>query len=120
MGLGLEGLGYYKIINDYLDAKLYGNIYSYGSWSANLNPTYYKRYRFRGSFNFGLQNTKRNFKGDPDFTTFNTFSVNWSHSMDSKARPGVSFSANVNASSTRYNENVPNKPQDFPIMAKPK
>jgi hypothetical protein len=111
MGLGLEGLGYYKIINDYLDAKLYGNIYSYGSWSANLNPTYYKRYRYRGSFNFGLQKTKRNFKGDPDFTTFNTFSVNWSHSMDSKARPGVSFSANVNASSTRYNENVPNSPQ---------
>jgi hypothetical protein len=31
--------------------------------------------------------------------------------MDSKARPGVSFSANVNASSTRYNENVPNSPQ---------
>ncbi len=111
MGLGLEGLGYYKIINDYLDAKLYGNIYSYGSWSANLNPTYYKRYKFRGSFNFGLQKTKRNFKGDPDFTTFNTYSVNWSHSMDSKARPGVSFSANVNASSTRFNENVPNNPQ---------
>ena len=111
MGLGLEGLGYYQIINDYWDAKLYGNLYSYGSWSANINPTYYRRYRYRGSFNFGLQRTKRNFKGDPDFTKINTFNINWTHSMDAKARPGVSFSANVNASSTRYNENVPNSPQ---------
>ena len=29
---------------------------------------------------------------------------------DSRARPGTSFSANVNASSTTYNENVPNNP----------
>lgn len=111
MGLGLEGLGYYKIINDYWDAKLYGNIYSFGSWSANINPTYYRRYRYRGALNFGLQRTKRNFKGDPDEAKINSFSLNWSHSMDAKARPGISFSANVNASSTRYNENVPNSPQ---------
>lgn len=111
MGLGLEGLGYYKIINDYIDAKIYGNLYSYGSWSAYLNPTYYKRYRYRGALNFGLQKTKRNFKGDPDFNSFKTFSLTWNHSMDAKARPGVTFSANVNASSTRHNENIPNSPQ---------
>lgn len=111
MGLGLEGLGYYKVINDYWDAKLYGNVYSYGSWSANINPTYYRRYRYRGAFNFGLQKTKRNFKGDPDYTPINSYTLSWNHSMDQKARPGVTFSANVNASSTRYNQNVPNSPQ---------
>ena len=109
-GLGLEGLGYYKVINDYWDAKFYGNVYSYGGWSANVNPTYYKRYRYRGSMNFGLQKTKRNFKGDPDFYSLNSFTLTWSHQADSRARPGTSFSANVNASSTRYNENVPNDP----------
>jgi len=109
-GLGLENLGYYKVFNDYWDTKFYGNIYSYGGWSANVNPTYYKRYRYRGSFNFGLQKTKRNFKGDPDFYSINSYTLTWSHQADSRARPGTSFSANVNMSSTRYNENVPNDP----------
>lgn len=109
-GLGLEGLGYYKVINDYWDAKFYGSVYSYGGWSANVNPTYRKRYRYSGSFNFGLQKTKRNFKGDPDYYSNNSYTLTWAHSVDARARPGVTFSANVNASSTSYNKNVPNNP----------
>lgn len=108
MGIGLEGGGYYKVINDYWDAKLYGSVYSYGSWSANINPTYRKRYRYAGAFNFGLQHTKRNFKGDPDYYANNGFSLTWNHQSDNKARPGVSFGANVNATSTAYNKNIPN------------
>lgn len=109
-GFGLEGLGYYKVINNYWDAKVYGNIYSYGGWSVNFNPTYRKRYRYSGSVNFGLQKTKRNFKGDPDYYSNNSYSLLWSHSADMKARPGTTFSANVNASSTTYNRNIPNNP----------
>lgn len=109
-GLGLEGLGYYHVVNDYWDVKTYGNAYSYGGWSANVNPTYRKRYRYAGSFNFGLQHTKRNFKGDPDYYANNSYTLTWSHQVDSKARPGTTFSANVNASSTAYNKNVPNSP----------
>jgi len=109
-GLGLEGLGYYHVVNENWDVKTYGNIYSYGGWSANVSPTYVKRYRFRGSFNFGLQHTKRNFKGDPDYYANNSYTLTWSHQVDQKARPGTTFSANVNASSTSYNRNVPNSP----------
>jgi LPS-assembly protein len=107
-GLGLEGLGYYKVLNDYFDVTLRGNIYSYGGWSANLTPTYRVRYRYSGAMNLSYQVTKLNFKGDPDYNKYNTFFINWSHTVDSKARPGTSFSANVNAGSTRYNELVPN------------
>jgi hypothetical protein len=110
-GLGLEGLGYYKVMNDYWDVKVYGNVYSYGGWSANINPTYRKRYHYSGAFNFGLQRTKMNFKGDPDYLVNNSYTLTWSHSADSRARPGTSFSANVNASSTSYNRYVPNNPQ---------
>ena len=49
-GVGLEGLGYYKVFSDYLDAKLWGDIYSYGSWRINLSPSYRKRYRYTGGF----------------------------------------------------------------------
>jgi LPS-assembly protein len=108
MGIGLEGLGYYKVLNDYWDAKLYGNIYSYGGWSANLNPTYRKRYRYAGAFNLSMQTTKQNFKGDPDYVKSNTYFVTWNHAVDSRARPGTTFSANVNAGSTKYNQFIPN------------
>lgn len=107
-GLGLEGLGYYKVLSDYWDVKVYGNIYSYGGWSANVNPTYRKRYRYSGAFNLSMQSTKFNFKGDPDFLKNKSYSINWNHSVDGKARPGTNFTANVNAGSTKFNQLVPN------------
>jgi LPS-assembly protein len=111
MGLGLEGLGYYKVLNDYWDVKVYGNIYSYGGWLANINPTYRKRYHYNGSFNFSIQNTKQNFKNDPDFVKNKSYFITWNHSVDSRARPGTTFSASVNAGSTKFNQYVPNNPQ---------
>ena len=113
-GIGLEGLGYYKVINDYFDAKFWADIYSYGSWRVNLQPTYRKRYRYNGAFTLSYQNTKNAFKGDPDYSQFKTFFVTWSHRMDSKARPGVTFSASVNAGSSRYLRFVPNGSQVNP------
>ncbi len=107
-GLGLEGLGYYKVLNDYFDAVIRANIYSYGGWTMNLSPTYRKRYKYNGGARFDFQNTKVNFKGDPDFQNTRTFQVSWFHSMDGKARPGTNFSANVNFGSTRFNRLVPN------------
>ncbi len=107
-GLGLEGLGYYKVLSQYWDVRVYGNLYSYGGWSANVNPTYRKRYRYSGVFNMSVQSTRQNFKGDPDFFKNKSFFVTWSHSVDGKARPGTTFSANVNAGSTKYNQLVSN------------
>ncbi len=107
-GLGLEGLGYYKALNDYFDVTVRTNIYSYGGWSANITPTYRKRYRYQGRLNFSVQSTKFNFKGDPDYIKNRSYFITWSHSVDSRARPGTNFSASVNAGSTKYNDYVPN------------
>ncbi len=107
-GLGLEGLGYYKVLNEYFDISVRGNVYSYGGWSANITPSYRKRYRYNGQMNFSIQSTKFNFKGDPDYVKNRSYNLTWSHSVDSRARPGTSFSANVNAGSTKYNEYVSN------------
>jgi LPS-assembly protein len=108
-GLGLEQFGYYKVLNDYFDATLRANLYSYGGWSLFLTPTYRVRYRYNGSFNFAYQRT-RILSNDPkqDFINSRTFNVTWSHSMDSRARPGVNFSANVNAGSTKFNRYLVN------------
>jgi len=103
-GLGLQGLGYYKVLNDYFDVTLDGDIYSYGGWRANLSPAYRVRYRFNGSMNLSYQSMKA-LSADPrtEFTRSKTFQISWIHTMDGKARPGTSFSANVSAGSTKYN-----------------
>ncbi|HMJ48423.1 MAG TPA: putative LPS assembly protein LptD, partial [Ferruginibacter sp.] len=110
LGLALEGLGYYKIINEKWDVVTRGTIYSYGGWTANINPRYFRRYRYQGNFGLDLQHFKTNFKGDPDFTSSKTFKINWAHNADVKSRPGVNFSANVSAGSTKFNQQVPNNP----------
>ncbi len=110
MGLALDGLGYYKILGPNWDVILRGTIYSYGGWTGSVNPQYYKRYRYRGNMGFNVQHFKTNFKGDPDYRSDKTINVTWTHGSDSKARPGVSFNANVNAGSSKFNEQVPNNP----------
>ncbi len=110
-GIGLEGLGYYKVFNEYLDAKIWSDIYSYGTWRFNLAPTYRVRYKYSGGLTLSWQNTKFGFKGDPDYSVTKTFFVTWNHTMDSKARPGVTFNANVQAGSSQYLRLVPNGSQ---------
>lgn len=110
-GLGLEGLGYYKVLNDNYDVTVRSNIYSYGGWSLNVSPDYFKRYKYRGNLNIAIQKTKilnSSTFSKEEFTTSKSFFITWSHSSDQKARPGTSFSANVRAGSTKYNQYVTN------------
>ncbi|PZP47948.1 MAG: LPS-assembly protein LptD [Pseudopedobacter saltans] len=113
-GLGLEGLGYYKVFNDNWDLTTRTNLYSYGGYMVSFAPRYYKRYRYSGNLSFQFQNTVLLNSGstfsNEEFTKNKSFQLNWSHSMDSKARPGISFSASVNAGSTQYNKYVANNP----------
>jgi lipopolysaccharide transport LptD-like protein len=108
-GLGLEGLGYYKVLNEYFDVTLRSNLYSYGGYSLFLTPTYRKRYRYNGTMNLVYQNSRiLSSTAKQEFTNTKTYSINWSHSVDSRARPGTSFSANVNIASTKFNTLIPN------------
>jgi len=110
-GLGLEGLGYYKVISDNFDATLRSDIYSYGGYRLNFTPTYRVRYRYQGQFNLAYQNTRfLSNSGTKEYETNKSFNIYWSHSVDSKARPGTTFSANVNAGSTKFNKYVTNNP----------
>ncbi len=106
LGLALEGIGYYKILSDNWDAVARGTIYSYGGWTASINPRYYKRYHYQGNFNINIQHFR-----DIDESGARNFNVTWTHSADTKSRPGVTFSANVNAGSSKFNASIPNSPQ---------
>jgi LPS-assembly protein len=106
LGLTLENLGYYKIISPNWDVVTRGSVYSYGSYTMNVNPRYYRRYHYQGSMNFALQKIK-----PLDEKGTRTVNIQWTHTADTKSRPGVSFSANVNAGSTKFNSQVPNAPK---------
>jgi LPS-assembly protein len=101
-GLALENLGYYKIISPNWDVTTRGTLYSYGSWNLNVNPRYYRRYHYQGNIAVAVQNFH-----PLDQPKTQTINLQWSHSADTKSRPGVNFSANVNAGSTKYNSQVP-------------
>ena len=108
LGLGLNGMGYYFAINDYWDVRADGYWYSYGTWSARVNPTYRKIYKYSGNLGFTYTHSQYNFKSDPDYNAQKSYQILWSHSSDMRSRPGTSFSANVNYSSSNYNSNIPN------------
>ncbi len=105
LGLSLENLGYYKIFSPNWDAVARATIYSYGSYTALINPRYYRRYHYQGNINLAFQ------KIHPlDQASNKTFRLDWSHNADTKARPGVNFTANVSVASSKYNSQVPNSP----------
>jgi hypothetical protein len=112
-GLGLEGLGYYKVFGEHWDATARANLYSYGGWSLNVNSKYIERYKYTGNLNVSFQNTRslnRNTGSEDEFNTSKSYMINWSHSRDNRARPGTSFSANVNFGSTKFNQSLLNNP----------
>jgi len=102
-GVGLVNGGYYFGLGDYADLTVRGDVYSYGSWGLTLNPRYFKRYHYSGSFMLSINTTRFGDPETPDFTKSKDFRIMWTHSMDSKAYPGVSFSASVNAGTSTYN-----------------
>src|SRR6185437_15917096 len=64
-----------------------------------------------GRMNFVYQKTRTlSNTGKTPYDDSKTYSLNWSHVVDSKAHPGQTFSANVNFMSTKFNRYVLNDP----------
>ena len=97
--------GYYFVINDKMDLKLLGEIYTKGSWGLSTQSNYRKRYKFSGNFYLSYQNTVEGEKNMPDYTKSTSFKVQWTHRQDAKANPTQSFSASVNFATSNYERN---------------
>lgn len=105
-GFYLRDAGMYFVLGDYFDMSLTGDYYTLGSWAANLNSRYMVKYKFNGNLAINYSVDQTGEKGSTDFFQSKNFGVRWSHSQDSKAHPGTSFSASVKFSSpsnSRYN-----------------
>lgn len=109
LGFFLKNGGYYLGLNDHFDLALTGDIYSLGSWRANAYSNYSWKYRFNGNVSVNYSKTRISRPEFPDYSLEESFFIRWVHTQDAKARPGVSFTANVNAgSSTFYQYNLSN------------
>jgi len=99
-GFFLRDGGYYWAAGQYFDLTLKGSVYSKGSWGLDIGTNYKKRYKYTGNFNFKYNLNKYSENASPT----KGFSVQWSHSQDSKANPNRTFSASVNMSTSSYDK----------------
>lgn len=101
-GFYLRDGGYYFAINDYMDVKALGEIYTKGSWGLSAETNYRRRYRYNGNFYISFLRTVDGEKNMPDYAVTKSLKVQWTHSKDAKASPNTTFSARVNFASENY------------------
>ena len=105
-GFYIRDAGMYFVFGDYFDLSITGDYYTLGSWALDINSRYKVNYKFNGTLALTYSNDQTGDKGSSDFVQSRNFGLRWSHSQDSKAHPGTTFSASVNFSSpsnSRYN-----------------
>ncbi len=105
-GFYLENGGYYFGINEYMELRLIGDIYSRGSWAVKPTFNYRKRYKFSGNLNFNYAINTQGVRETERFQKTRDFKLIWTHRQDPKARPRSQFNASVNFGTrtfSRYN-----------------
>lgn len=101
-GFYLREGGYYFAINDYIDLKALGEIYTGGSWGVSAETNYRKRYDFSGNLYVNFITTVDGEKNMPDYNVSKDLKVQWSHRMENSAARSYSFSARVNFASQSF------------------
>lgn len=101
-GFGLNNLGYYIPINDYLQTSIYGSIYSRGSWGIRNVTEYAKRYGYTGNFEVSYNQFRSGF---PTNNKLNNVLLTWNHRKDPKSNPKWNFNTNINFTSSNNTKN---------------
>ncbi len=102
-GFNIRQGGYFFDISEYLKLMIVGDLYSKGGHAIRSNVNYNKRYAYTGALSFSYSKTPRTFDRIEDRSFQNDYSLNWSHSPQSKGTGR--FSASVNAATSTYNLN---------------
>jgi len=105
-GFNFQNFGYYLILNDYWDAKFLGTLYTRGSYSASVTSSYKKRYKYTGNIKLDYGSNRYGVEGTPQYEPQKDYSIQWVHTQDANARPGTTFSSNVNIKTRKYNTNT--------------
>lgn len=103
-GLGFQGIGYYFPINDYMDARITGDIFTRGTYRINASTTYKKRYAYSGSAQLEYANLKSDNNTSGITTTRQSFKFTLNHKQDSKAHPYRSIGGSINFQTNRHDQ----------------
>lgn len=109
-GFSLTEGGFYWAVNDYVGAKLLGEIYTKGGWGLSLISNYKKRYKFDGNFNFSYRKIVSN-NDEINRLDQNVYQLRWFHAPQSRGK--TRFSANVNFASVSYNKTSTRNVNDY-------
>lgn len=104
-GIGLNNVGWFQYINDYLTASLSSDIYTSGTFYLNTVTQYRKSDLFSGSVNLGYSKTQGLEPTDPGFskTVNRNIAINHSQTIS----PYASLTANINLRTADfYTENT--------------
>ncbi|MEY4650957.1 MAG: hypothetical protein RJA06_1030, partial [Bacteroidota bacterium] len=108
--------GHYWALNDHLDLKLTGDLYSRGSWGVQAQSNYRYRYRFSGGLSVQANRTRY---GDPRYADYGQFydardyRISWNHTQDAKAHPSRSFRPALNSPPGVFSRTPPPTPRIF-------
>ncbi len=102
-GFGLQNVGYYFPINDYLDLRVTGDIYLRGSWAINTDLKYTKKYKYSGGFFASRASRIQESRTTAEYDRTVSYKLNWRHSQDPKAHPFRTFNTSVNILTSGYN-----------------
>jgi lipopolysaccharide export system protein LptA len=99
-GYGIENLGFYLPISDYLDATFYAKYYFNGTWGGSTALNFNKRYKFSGSANLEYNQLKQEIVLDTVLATEtqNSYRINFSLNQASGAHPNFNMGGSINLS----------------------
>lgn len=99
-GIGLNNLGWFQYINDYVTTTLTGDVFTSGSFLLNSRTQYRKTDNFSGSIGIGYSREQGLEPTDPDFSRSTNRSLNLSHNQT--ISPYASLSASINLRTANY------------------
>ncbi|MFT4535361.1 MAG: hypothetical protein ACJA1A_001928 [Saprospiraceae bacterium] len=104
LGIGFREVGYYFPINDYMDLRVTGDIYTRGTHRLNARTQYKKRYKYNGNVQLSYANNIGESTIDGSRTSRKSFAIKLTHNQDAKAHPYRSISGNINLSTNRHDQ----------------
>jgi len=102
LGFYLRGLGYYWALSDYMDLQLRGGLYTSGSYEADGQWRYARRYLYDGGLTLGFRAERRGEPQDPGFQTNREVSLGWRHAQTFDAAGTARLSGNVDLRSSGF------------------
>ncbi len=97
LGFGVQGIGWYFPINDYIHTQVTGDFFTRGSLAVYSSTSYNRKYKYTGGINLSYTRNRRERIMDNTRGLFptNSFSLRINHRQDAKAHPYRSLDGNI-------------------------